>query len=59
MAAQKQFEFVIQSIENPESPLRVNAEYYEALCVLELYNSDAEYKLASLQAIIPPARIRT
>ncbi|HPE54763.1 MAG TPA: tetratricopeptide repeat protein [Bacteroidales bacterium] len=46
-AAQKQFEFVIQSIENPESPLRVNAEYYEALCALELYNSDAEYKLAS------------
>ncbi len=43
-AAQKEFEWVIESVENPLSELRVNAEYYDALCSLELFNGDAEYK---------------
>ena len=43
-AAQKDFTFVIQNESNPISMLRVNAEYYDALCALELYNGDAEYK---------------
>lgn len=46
-AAQQQFERVILAVQNPDAPIRVNAEYYEALCALELYNSDAAYKLAS------------
>ncbi len=43
-AAQKEFEWVIEAVENPLSELRVNAEYYDALCSLELFNRDAEYK---------------
>lgn len=43
-AAQKAFEFVIANEANPISVLRVNAEYYDAVCALELYNGDAEYK---------------
>ena len=43
-AAQKDFTFVIENEPNPIALLRVNAEYYDALCALELYNGDAEYK---------------
>jgi tol-pal system protein YbgF len=43
-AAQKDFAFVIENEHNPIALLRVNAEYYDALCALELYNGDAEYK---------------
>ena len=44
-AAQEHFDYVIQSIENPFSPLRINAEYYSAVCAIELYNKDGAYKL--------------
>ncbi|MEZ5195792.1 MAG: hypothetical protein R2764_05170 [Bacteroidales bacterium] len=44
-AAQENFEAVIKAIDNPFSQLRIHAEYYDALCALELSNSDAEYKL--------------
>ena len=44
-AAQEHFEYVIASIKNPFSPLRINAEYYDALCALELNNRDGAYKL--------------
>ncbi|MCD4788772.1 MAG: tetratricopeptide repeat protein [Bacteroidales bacterium] len=44
-AAQKQFTYVIESVEDHDSELRINAEYYDAICALELFNRDAEYKL--------------
>ena len=43
-AAQDGFDYVITNIGNPLSQLRINAEYYDALCALELFNKDAEYK---------------
>lgn len=43
-AAQKDFAYVIENEPNPIALLRVNAEYYDALCALELYNGDAEFK---------------
>lgn len=43
-AAQKAFAFVIENEKNPVSLLRVNAEYYDAVCAMELFNGDAEYK---------------
>ena len=42
-AAQTAFTNAIKNIPDPNSDLRVNAEYYEALCALELFNKDAEY----------------
>ena len=44
-AAQEKFRQVIEIVGNPFSPSRINAEYYDALCALELYNRDAAYKL--------------
>jgi len=44
-AAQKAFTEAIEDIESPNSDLRVNAEYYQALCALELFNKDAEFLL--------------
>jgi len=44
-AAQEKFNKVILETDNPFSPLRINAEYYEAICALELYNRDAAFKL--------------
>ena len=44
-AAQKHFSKTIKSINESESELRVNSEYYEALCALELFNKDAEHLL--------------
>ncbi len=44
-AARTVFDKVVSSVSNPESPLRVNAEYFDAVCALELYNKDAGYKL--------------
>ncbi|PCH95456.1 MAG: hypothetical protein COB85_04540 [Bacteroidetes bacterium] len=42
-AAQHAFSEVIKNVNDPNSDLRVNAEYYEALCALELFNKDAEF----------------
>jgi len=44
-AAQKQFQYVIENGLSPLSQLRISAEYYDALCAVELFNRDAEYKL--------------
>jgi len=44
-AAQEKFRQVIGVVKNPFSPSRIDAEYYDALCALELYNRDAGYKL--------------
>lgn len=42
-AAQRAFSDAIEQIDDPNSDLRVNAEYYEALCALALFNKDAEF----------------
>jgi tetratricopeptide (TPR) repeat protein len=44
-AAQEKFEQVIAHIGDPQDEIQVNAEYYAALCALELYNKDAEFRL--------------
>ncbi|MCF8404806.1 MAG: tetratricopeptide repeat protein [Bacteroidales bacterium] len=44
-AAQQHFQNVISVVSNPFSPLRINAEYYDAICALELNNNDGAYKL--------------
>ena len=44
-AAQKAFTEAVEGIEDPNSNLRVNAEFYEALCALELFNKDSEFLL--------------
>lgn len=45
-AAQIQFDEVIHQT-NKYSDIRINAEYYRAICAVELFNEDAEYLLAS------------
>jgi len=45
-AAQKHFQYVIEDEKNPLLQLKINAEYYDALCAVELYNRDSEYKFA-------------
>jgi TolA-binding protein len=52
-AAQKEFIYVINYEKNPVSQLRVNAEYYDALCAMELFNGDAEYKFNGFLANHP------
>jgi len=44
-AALQKFTSVITSVNNPESSLQINAEYYAAFCALELFQDDAEYRL--------------
>lgn len=47
-AAQKQFSKIIRRYsEQPNSLLRTEAEYYSALCAVELFNKDAELQLKS------------
>ena len=43
-AAQKQFQYIIEDEKNPLRQLKISAEYYDALCAVELFNADAEYK---------------
>ena len=45
-AAQKTFQKVIE-INNPQTEERVDAEYFSAICALELFNEDAEYLLSN------------
>ncbi|MBL4705210.1 MAG: tetratricopeptide repeat protein, partial [Flavobacteriales bacterium] len=44
-AAQKKFNETVEEIENSQDEIRIDAEYYAALCALELFNQDAEYLL--------------
>ncbi|MFW6019340.1 MAG: tetratricopeptide repeat protein [Bacteroidales bacterium] len=46
-AAQQQFEEVLDQIDAPSSLMKSNAEYYSAICALELFNEDAEDLLKS------------
>ena len=41
--AQRKFKKIYNRIETPHSEIKMNAEYYIALCALELFNKDAEY----------------
>lgn len=44
-AAQDKFKEVIQSISNKQDEIRIEAEYYYAVCALELFHKDAEFLL--------------
>src|SRR5687767_8786016 len=44
-AAQKSFIKAIQSHKDPQSLVRIDAEYYSALCAIELFNKDGEVLL--------------
>tara|TARA_B100000674_G_scaffold136965_1_gene106600 strand:- start:7551 stop:10796 length:3246 start_codon:yes stop_codon:yes gene_type:complete len=43
VAAQRKFKRIYDEIDEPHSEVKMNAEYYVALCALELFNQDAEY----------------
>ena len=45
-AALERFASVIDQVDIPDSPLRIEAEYHQAICALELYHKDAAYKLS-------------
>lgn len=58
--AQKKFDETIQRIQDPSDEVQVNAEYYKALCALELFNKDAEYLLSEFIRTHPESpRVRT
>src|SRR5438128_1172887 len=40
--AQYYFDLVIRKTSDPNSLVRIDAEYYAALCAVELFNKDAE-----------------
>ncbi len=44
-AAKKEFEKTAAMISDENSDMRVSAEYYNALCAVELFNDDAEFLL--------------
>ena len=44
-AAQKSFSKVISSHSDPKSLVRIDAEYYNAICAVELFNKDGELYL--------------
>ena len=43
--AQQFFERVVKHYGNESSDIKADAEYYAALCALELFNNDAEYRI--------------
>ncbi len=52
-AAQEHFNKTIELIKDEQSEIRISAEYYSAICSVELYNSDAEYKLNTFMSSYP------
>ena len=44
-AAQKSFVKVIEKYNDPNALVRVDAEYYKAICAIELFNKDGEFYL--------------
>jgi TolA-binding protein len=52
-AARHCFEEVIGTHKDPNSLVRVDAEYYSAICALELFNKDAEWLLKQFIAAHP------
>lgn len=57
-AAQPYFESAIRQTQDLASPLKISASYYDALCALELYNRNAEYKLAAFSDKYPSSSYR-
>ncbi|MDP4207743.1 MAG: tetratricopeptide repeat protein [Bacteroidota bacterium] len=53
VAAQQYFQKVIDKPSTAHTGIRANAEYYSALCALELTNPDAEYLLVKFLAANP------
>lgn len=45
VAAQKEFEAIVEYSRGANSEMAVNAEYYAAICAIQLFNADADYKL--------------
>ena len=61
-AAQKSFVKVIETHNDPQSLVRIDAEYYNAICAIELFNKDGSnhiefpeivYKKCSKKSLIP------
>src|ERR1043165_4424535 len=52
-AAQKSFLEVIESHKDPQSLIRIDAEYYHAVCAIELFNKDGELYLKQFIADHP------
>ncbi len=52
-AAQQIFDQIIVSVKDDASEMKTNAEYYSAICALELFNENAEYKLEGFIAAHP------
>lgn len=44
-AAQKSFVKTMESHKDPQSLVRIDAEYYKAICAIELFNKDGEFYL--------------
>jgi TolA-binding protein len=44
-SAQQKFNNIIENISNNKDEIRISAEYYAAVCALELFNKDAEFLL--------------
>lgn len=51
--AQKHFQNAIESYEDPNTEFKANAEYYSALCAIELFHEDAEYLISKFIAERP------
>ena len=46
-SAQQSFRELIRSYGDADSDIKTDAEYYSAICALELFNNDAEYQITS------------
>ncbi len=44
--AQKMFEKVISTYKNENTDIKTDAEYFSAICAIELFNADAEYLIS-------------
>lgn len=54
-AAKKKFESVVILIDNKQDEIQVSAEYYKAVCALELFNRDANFLLSQFMLDHPDA----
>jgi TolA-binding protein len=52
-AAQKHFQTAIRQYGHSNEVLRASAEYYSALCAIELFNDDAEYQMTRFVSLYP------
>lgn len=46
-SAQEKFQNVIEIYRNEENDIKTDAEYFSAICAIELFNADAEYLISS------------